>query len=52
MGKSSVVLRFCQNDFQANKEPTIGGHARIAFLLRFQEDCSDFGFVLLQALLS
>ncbi|ORY56182.1 ras family-domain-containing protein [Leucosporidium creatinivorum] len=24
VGKSSVVLRFCQNDFQANKEPTIG----------------------------
>ncbi|GAA6039009.1 hypothetical protein JCM8097_000152 [Rhodosporidiobolus ruineniae] len=24
VGKSSVVLRFCQNDFQPNKEPTIG----------------------------
>lgn len=24
VGKSSVVLRFVQNDFQENKEPTIG----------------------------
>ncbi|KAH8925123.1 ras-domain-containing protein [Atractiella rhizophila] len=24
VGKSSLVLRFCQDDFQANKEPTIG----------------------------
>jgi hypothetical protein len=27
VGKSSVVLRFCQNDFQENKEPTIGEFA-------------------------
>lgn len=28
VGKSSVVLRFCQNDFQENKEPTIGQSER------------------------
>lgn len=37
MGKSSVVLRFCQNDFQANKEPTIGAW----FLLSIVSNLAD-----------
>lgn len=35
MGKSSVVLRFCQNDFQANKEPTIGVYTVFLSLFDF-----------------
>ena len=44
MGKSSIVLRFCQNDYQANKEPTIGyvpclSLHHVAALLTMTEGC-------------
>ncbi|KAL8283663.1 hypothetical protein RQP46_005458 [Phenoliferia psychrophenolica] len=41
VGKSSVVLRFCQNDFQANKEPTIGA-AFLTQRCRLEENVIKF----------
>lgn len=36
VGKSSVVLRFVQNDFQENKEPTIGAAFLTVSMLLWQ----------------
>lgn len=34
VGKSSLVLRFVNNDFQENKEPTIGGEFTTSLIRR------------------